>query len=190
MDFNEKKIKAIIVLEILGKPKEFVSQSLANVINQIRGEPKISVINSSVNEPTELKEKNGLFSTFAEVELETENLHSLIVLMFKYMPAHIEIISPSKYSITNNELSEILTDLMLRLHSYENIARILQSEKGILEKRLRELLVKNQEKSIQNEEDEKIKDESKENENNKNEKKETSSNLKNKKSKNKKKKTQ
>jgi len=142
MNSSEKSIKLLMVLEILGKPKEYVSQSLNNIINQIRNEKGISVKNSKTNEPKELKENKEIFSSFAEVELESQDIQSFVVLMFKYMPSHVEVLSPLKYEMTNNELSNILTDLILRLHSYEQIARMMQSEKNILEKRLKELLVK------------------------------------------------
>jgi hypothetical protein len=142
MNSNEKPIRIVMILEIIGKPKEYLSESLNNIINQIKNEPGISVKNSKTNEPKELKENKELFSSFAEIELESKDIHSFVVLMFKYMPSHVEILSPLKYEMTNNELGDILTDLILRLHGYENVARMMQSEKNILERRLRELLVK------------------------------------------------
>jgi hypothetical protein len=146
MSSNEKPIRIVMILEILGKPKEYLSESLNNIINQIKNEPGISVKNSKTNEPKELRENKEVFSSFAEIELESKDIHSFVVLMFKYMPSHVEILSPLKYEMTNNELGDILTDLILRLHSYENVARIMQSEKNILERRLKELLVKTMDK--------------------------------------------
>ena len=66
--------------------------------------------------------------------------------MFKYMPAYIEIISPQNLSFTNAELSDVLSELTRRLHGYEEIARILQNEKTILERRLKEAMEMKQEK--------------------------------------------
>ncbi len=59
------------------------------------------------------------------------------------MPAHIEIIHPELIALTNNGWNDILNELTRRLHGYDEIARVIQVEKGILEKRLRDVLEKN-----------------------------------------------
>jgi len=60
--------------------------------------------------------------------------------MFKYMPANIEIIYPEGIMLTNTGWNDILNELSRRLHGYDEIARIAQVEKDIIEKRLREVL--------------------------------------------------
>jgi len=165
MSYNEKKIKAVILLEMLGKPKEYLIENSNNLLNQIRNEPGVSVKDAKTNEPAPLKENNEIFSTFIEIEIEIENLQSLVVLMFKYMPAHVEIISPLRLEFSNVDLGNVLTDLILRLHSYEEIARIMQSEKQILEKKLRELLFQLNEKGNKEKPSNQIKDKPEINEN-------------------------
>jgi len=56
-----------------------------------------------------------------------------------YMPAHVEIIHPELIALTNNKWSDVLTELTLKLHEYDETARILQNQKAILIKKLQEL---------------------------------------------------
>jgi len=85
-----------------------------------------------------MKDQNGLYTTFAEVEVEVEEILYLIRLLFKYMPAHVEIISPEILTLNNNGWNDVLNELMGRLHGYDEIARITKVEKDILEKKLKE----------------------------------------------------
>ena len=55
------------------------------------------------------------------------------------MPAHMEIISPEKISLTNNGYGDILNELTRRLHGYDEVARVLQAEKQILTNQLEKL---------------------------------------------------
>ena len=86
--------------------------------------------------------QEGFFTTFAEIEVEVEEILQLAILMFKYMPAHLEVISPELLVLTNNGWNDILNELTRRLHGYDEIARIVNVEKSILEKKLREVLEK------------------------------------------------
>jgi hypothetical protein len=87
-----------------------------------------------------MKERDDFYTNFAEVEIEVNDVLELVRLMFKYMPANLEIISPELVVLTNNGWTEILSELIRKLHGYEEIARIIQVEKAVLEKKLREIL--------------------------------------------------
>ena len=86
------------------------------------------------------KKQEGFYISFTEVEVEVEEILYLAILMFKYMPAHIEIVSPELIALTNNGWNDIQNELTRRLHGYDEVARVMQMEKGILEKKLRDLL--------------------------------------------------
>ena len=133
-------INAVFIFEIIGKPKEYLTEALSNIIGEIDKENGINVIEKKINEPIVLKDQEDFFTTFAEVEVEAEKIMDMIVLMFKYMPAHVEVTNPGEISLSNNSWSEVLSELTRRLHAYDEVARIMQTEKGILEKKLRELI--------------------------------------------------
>lgn len=137
-----KKIRVMLILEVLGKPKEHLVETLNQIIEKIATENGVEVKEKKVNEPSPLKAKEGFFTDFAEVEVEVESLQILSILMFKFMPAFVEILSPERITLQNNDINDIFNSLMQKLHGYDEVARILQTEKIILEKRLKEAIGK------------------------------------------------
>jgi len=141
-----KKITAVMILEIIGKPAEHLVETLEEIIKELSKEKGVKINNKKINEPAELKDKKDFFTTFAEIEIEVEEIIQLATLMFKYMPAHIEVLSPESISLTNNEYGDLLSELTRRLHKYDEVARVVQMEKDILEKKLKDILEKKEDK--------------------------------------------
>lgn len=138
MSGNETtKITAMMMIEVLGRPKEHLIETLKDLIEKIGKEKKVKVVDFKIKEPTLAKDQKDLYTTFAEIEIEVEQPQILSILMFKYMPAHIEIIEPERIMLTNNGFADILSELTRRLHGYEEIVRVMQAEKKILENQLR-----------------------------------------------------
>jgi hypothetical protein len=137
---KRKKVTAILMLEILGRPPEHLKETLLEIMSEMRKEEGVIITSEKINEPTELKDQKDIYVSFAEVEVEVESIMYIAMLMFKYMPAHIEIVSPPVVNLVPNEINEILNEVTRRLHGYDEVARVVQFEKGILEKKLRELL--------------------------------------------------
>ena len=97
------------------------------------------VLSSEIKEPIELKDNKEFFSTFSEIEIEVEEIANLAILLFKYMPAHIEIIEPELIALTNNGWNDIMNELTRRLHGYDEVARVLQFQNAELQKKLETL---------------------------------------------------
>ncbi len=136
---SDEKIKATMILEIIGRPKEHLVQTLDDLIKRIDKEEKATVKSKKIHEPTVMKDQKDLFTTFAEVDIESEELIFLAILIFKYMPAHIEITSPEKLVVDNNSVADILNELTRRLHGYDELARIFQIEKDQMQAKIQEL---------------------------------------------------
>jgi hypothetical protein len=139
---DQRRIEAVLLLEVLGRPPEHILESLKKIVEDIGEEKGVTVKEKLINEPSPLKEEKELFTTFAEVEIEVEDITQFLGLIFKYMPSHIEIIEPEELRISNNNLNELFNELVRRLHGYDEVARILQNERIILETKLREVLEK------------------------------------------------
>ena len=154
-EHETKGIRAILILEVLGKPPEYLKETLENLIKKIDDEKGVEVKQKKINEAKKLEDsaknlKNfdakkmtsveGFYTNFAEVEVEVEDVLNLVILLFKYMPAHIEIVSPELIALTNNGWGDILNELARRLHGYDEIARVMQVERTMLENRLKEVL--------------------------------------------------
>ena len=142
-----KGINAILVFDVIGKPPEHLTETLNDIIKKIDEEKGVSVKGKKINEPVFMRDQKEFYTSFAEVEVEVEEILYLAMLMFKYMPAHVEIISPELITLTNNGWGEIFSELTRRLHGYDEVARVIQMEKNILEKKLKDLMDKNQDKN-------------------------------------------
>lgn len=139
MSLDETKIRAMIILDIIGKPEKHLLDSLQKVIDEIDKEKGVSVKMKDIKVPTLMKEQKDFFTTFAEIEVEVENMTQMAILLFKYMPAHIEIVSPEILAMTSNNWNDILNELARRLHSYDEIARMMQIENQMFMKKIEEL---------------------------------------------------
>ena len=135
-----KGLSAVMIIEVIGRPPEHLTETLNDIIKKIDDEKGVNVKGKKINEPTLMKDQKNFYMNFAEIEVEIEEILQLAILMFKYMPAHIEIVSPELIALTNNGWNDILNELSRRLHGYDEIARVVQAEKLILEKKLREVL--------------------------------------------------
>lgn len=138
-----KGINAMMIIEVIGKPPKHLNETLERIIKEISEEKDVTVVSKKINSPELMKNQKNFYMNFAEVEVEVGDVLRLVILMFKYMPAHIEIINPGAIVLTNNGWNDILNELTRRLHGYDEIARVIQVEKNILEKRLREVLESN-----------------------------------------------
>lgn len=140
MSSDEKsKLRVMLVLDVIGKPAKHLIESLNRVIEEIDKEKGIEVKSKEIKEPTSLKQNHELYTTFAEVEIEAEDFMYFIIVLFKYMPAHIEIIEPELIGLTNNNWNDILNEIARRLHGYDEIARMMQNENNLLQNRIIEL---------------------------------------------------
>ncbi len=141
-----KKIIAVMILEIIGKPAEHLVKTLEQIIKDMGEEKGVKIISKKISEPAELKDRKDFFTAFAEIEIEIEEALQLAILMFKYMPAHVEVVSPESLVLKNNEYGDILSELTRRLHKYDEVVRVVQMEKDILEKKLKSILEKKEDK--------------------------------------------
>lgn len=148
MPRNEQEINVLLILEVLGRPKEHILSALTGLIEQLNKEKGVKVLAKNIKEPRELKQEEQpaqaqqqeLYVTFAEVEIQVTSLFDLVGVMFKYMPSHVEIISPEDISSTNADWNDMLNDLTRRLHAYDEVARVMQMENAILKNQLKIIL--------------------------------------------------
>ncbi len=141
-DRETKGIEATIIIEVIGRPPEHLTETLNEIIKKIGEEKGIKVTGKKLNEPVLMKDQKDFYVTFAEVDLEVNEIVQLFMLSLKYMPANIEIVSPELIALTKDGWSTLVNELLMKLHQYDEVARILQTEKMILEKKLKTLMPK------------------------------------------------
>jgi hypothetical protein len=150
-----KNIGAIFIIEVAGRPPEHLTETLGKIIEKMKEEKGVDVKDYKINEPVLMKDQKDFYTNFAEIELEVENSLKLLLMVFGYMPAHVEIIHPESIKLTNDGFGGILNELARRLHGYDEIARIIQIEKNILEKKLKSILEENKKSEKKRPEEEK-----------------------------------
>jgi len=121
-----EKITAILIIEVLGKPAEYIKKALEDILEKLKNEKDVNVTHSDVKEPKEVE--SGVFTTFAEIELET-SLEMLMNILFTYMPSHIEVIEPENISIKNSSLNSFLNETTRKLHQYDELAKAMLIER-------------------------------------------------------------
>ncbi len=139
MSSDKLKVNAVIILDIIGRPPEHLVESLEMIIENIGKEKGVTIKSKQIKEPVLMKDQKNFYTTFAEIEVEVDEILYLTILMFKYMPAHIEIISPEIIALSNSGFNDILNELVRRLHGYDELARVMQVEKQVLLKKIQEL---------------------------------------------------
>jgi len=135
-----RNIRAVLIVEVLGKPPEHLIETLENIIKKMDEEQGVQVKEKKIREPTLVKDSKEFYTSFAEIEIEVEEILYLSILMFKYMPAHIEIIHPELIALTSHGWNDILNELTRRLHGYDEVAKVLQMQNAQLQRKLREVL--------------------------------------------------
>ena len=80
----KQDITAIMILEVMGRPKEHLIETLEDLIKKVGEEKGVTIIEKKLHEPTEVKDQKDLFTTYAEVEVEVEQALQLAILMFTF----------------------------------------------------------------------------------------------------------
>lgn len=128
----EKKIRARFIFEMMGKPPEYLKEELEKHVKSLENED-VKILSKKIhdcklleNDKTDVK---GLYTTFAETELEIDNLNLVFAIVVRMLPSHVEIIEPAECVLKNFDLSAIISDLAIKLHKYDEVTKILMMER-------------------------------------------------------------
>lgn len=130
-------IRCRTIIEVLGKPKEYVEDSIKQYIEHIKEDSELVVLNEDYSE---IKEEGKLWSKFVELDLVIKGTSKLLAFCFEYMPSSLEVIKPAQLIMTNPELSNFLNDLQARLHSVDMIVKQSKAENDFLKHNMNALL--------------------------------------------------
>ncbi len=136
---GEQKVRAVMIVEVAGRPPEYIKQSLMNHTAQLRKVNGVEVIEETIHEPKKLKTGNNVYTCFSEIEFETTNFLRLMEIIFDFMPSSIEILSPPELKLNIPEATSFVNTLAGRLHRYDEIAKIAKLQNQQLAKKLQEM---------------------------------------------------
>lgn len=126
-------IKAKVVEEVLGSPKEHVMDTLQKVVLKIKEGFKVT--SEKLYEPEEVQ---GLWSSFVELEIEFKSMRDLIGYCFDFMPSSLEIYEPKEFKVESKDYDDMMNDLLARLHRYDMYVKNLRAENKLLNAKKKE----------------------------------------------------
>ena len=130
-------IRCRTIIEVLGKPREHVENSLKEYVEHIKKDSELVVLNE---EYSDITEQENLWSKFVELDLVIKGTSKLISFCFEYMPSSLEVMKPDNLIFTNPELSNFLNDLQARLHHVDMIVKNQKAENDFLKNNMNAII--------------------------------------------------
>lgn len=122
------EVRAII--ELLGKPKEHIEETMSLLIEKLKTEPNMQITNIHIEETFE---QEGMYATFAEIEVIVKKLDHLTGFCFDYMPSSIEIVRPARFEFPVKLLNDLYNDVQMRLHNTDMTLKNTRGQNVILQ---------------------------------------------------------
>lgn len=129
-------LKCNMIIEIVGKPKEHVEESLKLILKKLNEEKNVDVLDGKVHKP---KEQGVFFCSFVELELLVKDMAVFTTLCFDYMPSSVEIVEPESLKVKCTEVSDFVNDMLAKLHEVDMRFKNVNASNIILDKNLRGL---------------------------------------------------
>lgn len=134
MGAENQHIRARVIIEMLGMPRQHVDETIKSYVEKIANDQGFIILNKKF---AESREQGGMWSTFVEIELVLKGVPKLIGFCFDYMPSSIEILKPSELAISSNDIMDFLNDLQARLHSLDMAIKQLRAENEFLRRNMK-----------------------------------------------------
>ncbi|MBD3164805.1 hypothetical protein GF323_06420 [Candidatus Woesearchaeota archaeon] len=138
MEPEKQHVRIKAILEILGKPKDFVESRMKEYISKIKEDENLMVMEEKISEP---KKEGELFTIFAEVEMVIKGFSNLVGFCIDYMPSSIEIIKPDEFYFGQRTFTNFINDTLAKLHNVDMIAKKMGTENRFLKKNINNLIM-------------------------------------------------
>ena len=119
-------LRCKIIIEVLGKPKEHVEESIRDYVEKIKKDTGFIVLNADFAASEEKEE--GLWATFVELDMVVKGLPKLIAFCFDYMPSSLEISKPEELLMQKSTIEDLMNDLQARLHAVDMVVKKQKNE--------------------------------------------------------------
>jgi len=133
------KIKAKLIIEIMGRPPEHVKEALNTLVVRLGSEKGVSLLDKQYHKPKPIEKSKDLFIAFSDVDIEFDNIESFFNILMGYMPAHAEIYEPEKFKLDASNLNDLGNFILGKLHRYDSIAKRALMERNVLSEQLNKL---------------------------------------------------
>ena len=128
----DKKVTCRAIIEIAGYPQEHVDKTMQNVVDHLKEQKDLKLLDHKTFPSKKAKE---MFSTFTEFDIEFPEFNAVIEFAFALLPSSIEILK-GKENFNVLEVTGILNDTLAQLHKYDMVVKNLRLKVMSLEKEL------------------------------------------------------
>ena len=101
-------VLAIIYFDAHGKERMAIQNALVEMATRLTKEPGVLFCHSEIDEAIESGE---MYSSSSETKILTEDLRALLAITIKYGPIGVEVIEPSKITLDQRRMQDILLDV-------------------------------------------------------------------------------
>jgi hypothetical protein len=120
------------ILEIVGKPKEHIEQTMDMYIDKIKKDRNLKII--SIDKPEAESHEKDLFSVIAELEIKAKTAGDLMLFCYEYMPGSVEILEPGELIYKAHEFTGFINDIQSKLHKVDMLVKNLSAENQVITK--------------------------------------------------------
>ncbi|MBD3319262.1 hypothetical protein GF342_05125 [Candidatus Woesearchaeota archaeon] len=125
-----QSITGRFIVEMLGKPKEYIESTLKKYVDKFR--ENLDITSAEFAKPKE--QEGGLFSVFAELEITFKNMSDLFGFCLDAMPSSVEIMDPETLTFESVYLADFLNDIQTKLHNTDMVVKTLSAQNKTLDK--------------------------------------------------------
>jgi predicted transcriptional regulator len=129
-ELNPHAVSARMIVEMLGKPKEYIDSTLRKYVDKFRKD--LDITKADFAEPKE--QEGGLFSVFVELEITFKKVEELFGFCLDAMPSTIEILTPEELKFNSIYLGDFLNDIQSKLHQTDMIVKTVSAQNKHLDK--------------------------------------------------------
>ena len=120
-------------MEVIGHPEQHVNDVSLKVLEQLKKEDGITIINSNVNKAELVKE--NIFASHIEAELKVVGMLKLLTFCYDYLPSSLEVVDSEKIVMPVREVNAALSEMLRKLHGYNlMLHNLAETNKELLEK--------------------------------------------------------
>jgi hypothetical protein len=105
---NDGGYLCLVYFDLHGKSADEVKNTMTGFLSKLTNEKGVVYALGEIDVPLE---KNGVFSTWAEVKLLVEDFATLVKIAIQYSPIGFEILKPDSVSLSIGQAQSILLDI-------------------------------------------------------------------------------
>lgn len=117
-----QKVIADSITEAIAAKPEVVGNSLNKLLDQLREEKGIEILEETMEEAVEVENPpegvDEAYSQHMELRIEFQSFSHVFAYVMKYGPSVLEIVEPSKYEMGMDEGQQLVNRLMAFMHQF------------------------------------------------------------------------